>query len=256
MQIWLPPSQGKADVRHGRPLDLDALAFPELTPTRERVLDALAAASASPEALEILGVGLGRADDVRTNLALRDAPAAPASTLYNGVLFDALDYATLSEGARRRARRDVLVFSGAFGVVRWADRLPPYRLDGAVSLPGIGPVARVWRAAIGPVLRPDELVIDARSGTYAAFAAHPLAVPVRVFREVNGRRSVVSHMAKHSRGLVARALLEAPRAPRTPEQAAQAASVWFAKHAVTTAAGAPVRVRVELTNASLDIVTD
>lgn len=256
MQIWLPPSQGKADVRRGRPLDLDALAFPELTPTRERVLNALAAASASPDALEILGVGLGRSDDVRANLALQTAPAAPASTVYNGVLFDALDYASLGETARRRARRDVLVFSGAFGVVRLGDRIPPYRLDGATNLPGIGPVARAWRDALAGVLDAGDLIVDARSGTYAAFASHPRALPVRVFREVNGRRSVVSHMAKHSRGLVARALLEAPRAPRTPEQALAAASAWFAEHQVTTAAGAPVDVRMELSAAGLDVITD
>jgi len=79
---------------------------------------------------------------------------------------------------------------------------------------------------------------------------------VRVFREVAGRRSVVSHQAKHARGLVARALCSAPRAPRTPQAAADAASAWFGSNEVLTARGAPVRTRVELTEDSLDVITD
>ena len=67
------------------------------------------------------------------------------------------------------------------------------------------------------------VVVDCRSSSYAAawrpgpeVAARTVAV--RVLREQDGARSVVSHMAKHTRGLVARALLQAPRAPRTPSR--------------------------------------
>ena len=45
-------------------------------------------------------------------------------------------------------------------------------------------------------------------------------VAVRVFAEVDGRRTVVSHLAKHTRGLVARWLCEADRAPHTPRAVA------------------------------------
>ncbi|MGI3786660.1 MAG: hypothetical protein ACRYG2_38435, partial [Janthinobacterium lividum] len=41
-------------------------------------------------------------------------------------------------------------------------------------------------------------------------------VAVRVFSDVAGRRTVVSHAAKHTRGLVARWLCEADETPRTP----------------------------------------
>jgi uncharacterized protein len=56
-------------------------------------------------------------------------------------------------------------------------------------------------------------VVDCRSGSYAA-AWLPAAdaarryLAVRVFTEVAGRRTVVSHLAKHTRGQVARLLLE------------------------------------------------
>jgi uncharacterized protein len=57
------------------------------------------------------------------------------------------------------------------------------------------------------------VVVDCRSGGYAAawMPAEEAArryLAVRVFTEVAGRRTVVSHLAKHTRGLVARLLLE------------------------------------------------
>lgn len=255
MLILLPPSEGKAAPRAGRPLDLGTLAFPALADARTRVLDALVAASRAPDALEILKVGESLAGPVRANVALWDAPTAPACAVYSGVLYDAFGYGALDAAARRRARASVLVFSALLGPLRLADRIPAYRLSGGCSLPGIGPLGAYWRDALAGVLPDDALVVDARSAAYR-FVTPPGALAVRVFREERGRRTPVSHLAKHARGLVARALCEAARTPRTPQQAAAAASVWFARHPVTTAAGAPVSVRVELGPDGLGVVTD
>jgi len=72
--ILLPPSEGKAPPRRrGRPVDLGALSSPELTATRQRVLDALLAASSSPDALAVLGVGESLRGEVAQNLRLPTA---------------------------------------------------------------------------------------------------------------------------------------------------------------------------------------
>ena len=92
------------------------------------------------------------------------------------------------------------------------------------TLPGVGTVAARWRSVLGPVmtgLAGDGLVVDGRSSSYASVwrptgAAAKAYVAVRVFSEVDGRRTVVSHAAKHTRGLVARWVCEADRTPRTP----------------------------------------
>ncbi len=256
MLILLPPSEGKTGPRRGRPLDLEGLSFPELSEARARVLDALVAVSGGPDALTTLKAGESLADLVHANSMLRSAPCSPASSTYTGVLYEALDFGTLSPSGRRRANASVLIFSALFGVVRPTDRIPAYRLTGSVSLPRVGSLARFWRGELDGVLPAGTPIVDCRSSTYAPFWTPPGAWPVRVFREVRGKRTVVSHMAKHARGLVARALCEAPRAPRTIEQAVAAASDWFGTQAVTTAAGAPVSVRVELAAASLDVITD
>ncbi|MCW2811073.1 MAG: peroxide stress protein YaaA [Friedmanniella sp.] len=229
MLILLPPSEGKAaPARRGRAVDLAGLSAPELTPARVAVRDALVQASAGPDALERLGVGAGLAAEVAQNTRLATAAAAPAIRVYAGVLFAALDYNGLSPAARRRASRTVRVQSALWGPVRPLDLITPYRLSMGTSLPGVGPLAAFWRSRLDPVMveaAGTGVVVDCRSATYAAAwrpagAVARRTVAVRVFTEVAGRRTVVSHAAKHTRGLVARWLLEAPSPPRTPAQVA------------------------------------
>jgi cytoplasmic iron level regulating protein YaaA (DUF328/UPF0246 family) len=114
-------------------------------------------------------------------------------------------------------------------VLRIDDSVPAYRLSMGVNLAGVGPVAAYWREHLGSVLdarAAGQLVVDCRSATYAAAwrpgpDLAPRTVAVRVLRDVAGSRSVVSHMAKHTRGLVARHLVSrAGNDPTTPERLA------------------------------------
>ncbi len=237
--VLLPPSEGKtpAASRRRRPVDLDALSWPELTSARSLVLDALAQVSGRPDALEVLGVGASLAADVERNTRLRTEPAVPASDLYTGVLYEALDLPGLPAPARRRAARRLVVVSGLWGALRLGDRVPAYRLSMGTSLPGIGSLAAFWRPRLDQPLRQAAgtgLVVDCRSSTYQAAwtATGDLAartVAVRVLRDENGRRTVVSHMAKHTRGEVVRHLLARDgREPRTPSALASATAEAFA----------------------------
>ena len=231
MLVLLPPSEGKTPARRGRPVDLAALGSPSLLAARTRVLDELATVSAGPDGPTVLDVPPTLQAEIDRNVSWRTAPAQRVSSLYSGVLYDALGHDELTVGGRRRAANRLVVVSAAYGVLRTTDRVPAYRLSMDVSLPGIGPLAAYWRTHLAPVL--DELadgrlVVDCRSSTYAAAwrprpEQAPRTVAVRVLQEQAGRRTVVSHMAKHSRGLVARHLLERPGTdPRTAEQLAGA----------------------------------
>jgi cytoplasmic iron level regulating protein YaaA (DUF328/UPF0246 family) len=220
MLILLPPSEGKAEPERGKPLDLGAVAFAEeLRERREAVLDAL-------------------------DPALRTAPAAPAADIYTGVLYQRLDLASLPAASRRRAAKRVLIASALWGFVSPGDRIPHYKLPPSTKLARIGPLAAWWREALTTTMpdEPGETVVDMRSGPYQAMwrPKRAMLLPVRAFREEGGERKVVSHMAKAVRGEVARALLLAGREPRSPEDAAVAA----------TAAG----LRVELTPTRLDVI--
>lgn len=235
MLVLLPPSEGKSGRSRGRPVEPSELSFPGLTRARLDVLTALERVSAAPDATARLGVPAGLADQVARNTRWRTAPAVPVATLYSGVLYGALDLAGLPAGARRRAGRRLLVVSAAWGLLRPGDRVPAYRLSMDVTLPGTGPLAAFWRPHLEDVVPglDDGLVVDCRSSAYAAAwrptgAVAERTVVVRVLREVDGRRSVVSHMAKHARGLVARHLVSRPgRDPRTPHALAGALGEVF-----------------------------
>jgi cytoplasmic iron level regulating protein YaaA (DUF328/UPF0246 family) len=246
--VLLPPSESKAvPPRRGAAVDLAHLSFPELIDVRTRILEALLETSAHPQALARLGVGASLADEVARNLTLPTAPTRPAHAVYTGVLYDALGWSTLSAGARRRGANRVLISSALWGVLRPNDRVPSYRLSMDGDLPGLGTLARQWRSVLPEVLESAAgrkgLIVDCRSGPYAAAApiTGPLAaraVAVRVLRETDGRRSVVSHLAKHTRGEVTRHLLEADVDPRTPADLAAAVGTrWPVELGESTRAG-------------------
>lgn len=233
MLILLPPSEGKtAASRRRRPIDLASLSFPELTAARRCLGDALAAASAEADAVAALGVGASLEHEVRSNVDIWELPAAPAGEIYSGVLYDALDLASLDPAARRRAARGLLVVSALWGAVRMTDRIPAYRLSMSVSLPGVGPLAAYWRPhltqALADVAR-RGVIVDCRSAPYQQAWPSPAperTVQVRILSKDS--RTAVSHMAKYTRGLVARHLVSRDgTTPRTPERLAAAVAEAF-----------------------------
>ncbi|WP_195909022.1 YaaA family protein [Microlunatus sp. Gsoil 973] len=219
--ILLPPSEGKAaPAGRGRPVDIDALWTPGLAGARRKIVDALREASAGPDGAAVLGLTDGRRSELDLNLRLPDLPARPAGEVYTGVLYDALRLTELSSRAKRRANAAIRVQSALWGPIKITDRIPPYRLSIGTSLPGIGPLAGFWRSETADLDAPGELIIDCRSTGYAT-AWQPRSdklIKVTALTEKDGVRSVVSHFAKHTRGVVARLLLEAERTPRTPQQ--------------------------------------
>ena len=229
MLILLPPSEGKGEARRGKPLDLSTLAFADdLTEIRRVVMTALAELCADDpdQARHVLDLTAGQASDLVRNLRLDTAPTLTAAQLYTGVLFDHLQLLDLPAAARRRANRTVLIFSGLWGVLRPTDRVPPYRLSGGATLPGLGALAGIWRAPLAATLPGwvgRNVVLDVRSGAYAA-AWRPVGElanrTVRV--QVTHQDKVVSHHNKATKGRLARALLCAQADPKKPADLAEA----------------------------------
>ena len=220
MLIVLPPSESKSNRHRGKPVDPSTWSFPELSDTRSTVAAHLQAVSESPTATADLGVSPGLAAEVARNLTLETAPATPAAEVYTGVLYDALDLESMDPSARRRANQWIVIVSALHGAVRLKDRITAYRLSMDVNLAGLGPVAAVWRPVLDDVLAPAagrEVVVDCRSSTYAA-AWTPTGDVAD--RWVQIRVPGASHMAKHTRGLVARHLCVGGRRARTPQRLA------------------------------------
>ncbi|GHH21882.1 peroxide stress protein YaaA [Streptomyces lanatus] len=230
MLVLLPPSEGKASSGRGAPLKPDSLSLPGLGEAREAVLRELVELCGADEdkARDVLGLSEGLRGEVAKNAGLLTAGARPAGEIYTGVLYDALDLASLDAAAKRRATRSLLVFSGLWGAVRVNDRIPSYRCSMGVKLPGLGALGAHWRAPMAQVLPEaagDGLVLDLRSSAYAA-AWKPKGevagrtASVRVLHAPT--RKVVSHFNKATKGRIVRSLLTEGAAPEGPAELVEA----------------------------------
>ncbi|GAA2714390.1 MULTISPECIES: peroxide stress protein YaaA [Streptomyces] len=236
MLVLLPPSEGKATGGTGAALEIAELSLPGLREARERVLGELVELCSGDEdkAAEVLGLSQGLRGEIAKNAALRTAPTRPAAEVYTGVLYDALDLASLPAAARRAAERSLLVFSGLWGAVRIGDAIPSYRCSMGVKLPGLGALGAFWRGPMAEVL-PEAagtgLVLDLRSAAYAGawkpkgeLAGRTATVRVLHSKVVGGveKRSVVSHFNKATKGRIVRDLLTSGSAPVSPAELAEA----------------------------------
>ena len=124
-----------------------------------------------------------------------------------------------SQGLQRQLEELTLGFSALYGPVRLTDLITPHRLSGSVKLPGQGSVASIWSKALKELLTQQlsgHVVVDLRSAEYGAMyrparggECLTLNIAVAKVNPATGKRSVVSHWAKHTRGLLAGALLRA-----------------------------------------------
>lgn len=227
VRILLPPSESKATRSRGARLDLDALAHPELLTARAEVGRVLKQVSERPDAAAVLKVSANLADEIARNTRLFESATLPASAMYTGVLYDALGLPTFTGADKTRANRRILISSALYGVVTPSDRLAPYRLSMGLSLPQVGPLAPWWKERLTPVLDAEcqgRLIVDCRSSTYAAsWSPSPGNTAGWVHIRVPG----ATHMAKHTRGLVAAHLVRERKAPTRPAKLADVLSSAF-----------------------------
>ena len=212
MHVLLPPSETKRDGGSAE-FRVEELSFPGLTERRVALRDALVALAGDRDAAaRALKLGPRQLGEIERNAALPTASAMPAVDRFDGVLFDALEAASLSAGARGVLGRIVVVQSALWGPVRGLDGIPAYRLSHDSRIPGM-PLKRWWAAEAGRELSAlPGLVLDLRSESYAALG--PLQpgdgrffVRVRS-RDASGQLRNLNHFNKQGKGLFVRALAE------------------------------------------------
>ncbi|KRA22353.1 hypothetical protein ASD65_17900 [Microbacterium sp. Root61] len=215
MLILLPPSETKRAGGSRHPFDPQRLSFPALTPQRTQVIDALVALSADEErAARVLKLGGTQLHEVAVNAALLTGPTLPAVDRYTGVLFDALDAASLSTPARRWLGSHVAIHSAPFGPIGALDPIPAYRLGASTSLPELPALRRIWAATVTEQLAAaaPRFILDLRSEAYVALGPVPDSIRsayVRVVTEgEDGAVRALNHFNKHAKGAFVRALAE------------------------------------------------
>ena len=224
MLILLPPSEGKSAPEGGIPTR--KLSFPELGKPRTQVWDALIAmCKHEPQtAAKTLGLGVTQLEEVATNIHLAKSKCGPAIDVYTGVLYEALDAYSLNARTRTKLNKTAAISSALFGLVRPLDLIPPYRLSGNSTVTSLPSLPVVWREASSAVIAASAgPIIDMRSQTYVALGPIPetcyeRAITLRVLHEKNGKRSVVSHFNKATKGALVRSLMLNSKTPKNTNE--------------------------------------
>ena len=194
MLILLPPSEKKKAATSQEKFELSSLVFAsELTDTRSQATS--------------------KHDSSQTS---------PAIEIYDGVLFQGLNWKTLTAAEQKRANTKVLIISALFGLVRPLDKIFSYKekIDN-----------KLWREAITQVSAKfsNELIIDCRSSTYKGiWTINPQnTVEVRVFKVNGAERNVITHMSKKYRGELTGHLLKQTNDPTTAAEVQRIAAQLF-----------------------------
>lgn len=218
--LLLPPSETKRDGGDDGKLDFGRLSAPRLTARRRAAVRAVRSLAGNAAAMaDALKLGRTQTREIERNARVASSPTMPALDRYTGVLYDALDAASLPPAARERAAFMLRIHSALFGLIGGLDPIPAYRLSHDSRLPGL-PLKAHWAAAVTRELeRHDGLLLDLRSEGYVALGPAPRR-PDSVYLRVlgsgpGGAVRALTHFNKHAKGELARALLTAPELPET-----------------------------------------
>ena len=150
------------------------------------------------------------------------AEPGPAITVYTGVLYQGLGWATLGESGQNRAQISIAIISAKYGSLKCLDLIEPYKEKIDVAQMRT-PITNALDAIA------SDLIIDCRSSTYQSVWTPPAekCVEIKVFSKVDGVKKVITHMSKKTRGEVTRLLLLSQVVPTNPQELAEIVSTAF-----------------------------
>ena len=150
------------------------------------------------------------------------AEPGPAITVYTGILYQGLGWATLGESGQNRAQKSIAIISAKYGSLKCLDLIEPYKEKIDVAQMRT-PITKALAAI------ESDLIIDCRSSTYQSVWTPPAdkCVEIKVFSKVDGVKKVITHMSKKTRGEVTRLLLLSQVVPTNPQELAEIVSTNF-----------------------------
>ncbi len=251
MLILLPPSETKRDGgAEGTSLSLALLGFPSLAaPRRAAAADLRRLSGNLDKMAAALKLGPSSRHELLRNRALRSSPTMPALDRYTGVLYDALDAASLSAQEREFAGNTVAIHSALFGLVRAGDPIPAYRLSHDSRLPTLN-LKRHWSVPVAAVLAShDGLILDLRSEAYVALGPAPQREGAHFLRVVaegpDGKKRALNHFNKKGKGEFVRALVRAGIDHPDTDSLLR----WAAENGIDLVEGSPGELELTVANA-------
>ena len=206
MKILLAPAETKREGGDLSPYKKENFAFDEIFEVKDLVVQHYAQfiANCSIEELSLwFGLkNLKECQKYSENILIK--PTMKAILRYTGVAFDALDYEKLDLETQEYCDENIILFSNLFGPIKALDMIPDYKFKQGAVLDTID-VMKEYKDNTKEFLDiylGDE-VVDLRAGFYDKFYKVNPNKSVVTYKFLKDGK-VVSHWAKHYRGLVVR----------------------------------------------------
>ena len=203
MKILIPPSEGKAKVKPTKTLFGNTnFKFDREVNQVVRLLELIG----DEDLRSVYGTSAEKALMFhRQNQDIFNSPCAPAIERYTGVVYEHIDWGTLSGKAKDYMEKYILIFSGLFGLLTPKTLIPDYKLKmNVLSL------QHHWNPILTDVLKEEKMIIDllpqVHRKAYTPNKANVIFVDFLILNK--GKKSAAGHFGKAVKGEFIRYIAE------------------------------------------------
>ena len=202
MKILIPPSEGKSKVKNTNLIFSNTnFKFDRHVNQVVRLLELIddedlrSVYGTSPE--KALGFH-------RQNQDIYNSFCAPAIERYTGVVYEHIDWQTMSEKAKKYMEKYIFIFSGLFGIVTPLTPIPDYKLKmNVLSL------QHHWCPILTEALKKESQIIDLLPQVHRkAYAPNKNVLPVDFLIINKGKKTAAGHFGKAVKGEFIRHMAE------------------------------------------------
>ena len=195
MKILIPPSEGKAKVKATKTKFMDTnFKFNRHVNQVVRLLELID----DEDLRSVYGTSTEKALVFhRQNQDIFNSPCACAIERYTGVVYEHIDWITLSEKAKNYMEKYVFIFSGLFGILTPMTPIPDYKLKmNVLSL------QHHWNPILSEALQDEKPIIDLLPQVHRkAYKPNKNNVTPVDFLIINkGKKTAAGHFGKAVKG--------------------------------------------------------
>ena len=153
MKILIPPSEGKAKVRSLEVLFKDTnFQFAKYT---QQIVDLLCLIE-NEDLTSVYGTTQDKAIMFhRQNQDIFNSKCVPAIERYTGVVYNHIEWSSLSQKSQNYMKKHIIIFSGLFGLLTPDTLIPDYKLKmNVLSLKSL------WGPIISDYLKDEDIIFD------------------------------------------------------------------------------------------------
>ena len=203
MKILIPPSEGKAKVKPTKTLFGNTnFKFDREVNQVVRLLELIG----DEDLRSVYGTSAEKALMFhRQNQDIFNSPCAPAIERYTGVVYEHIEWGSLSGKAKDYMEKYIFIFSGLFGLLTPKTLIPDYKLKmNVLSL------QHHWNPILTDALKEEKMIIDllpqVHRKAYTPNKANVIFVDFLILNK--GKKSAAGHFGKAVKGEFIRYIAE------------------------------------------------